>query len=313
MKRFSKEEFMALKFNATGKTWLLIVLLLVISWIAALTISNRIKANRGQRSQVTSLDPGSLRTQSSQRRVTYEGIGFSYPSILGENVKAETVTQHHLERADEKPDSATPRHVSFHLEGSYAEGHRSSFFDSPAIHVYPLSDYKRVLAASKQYVEELDRDVQSLKRILTDRPSHIEGTIPVLPWIDAVQTIRAHVRYVQFRNGRGITFLTQYNIEPAIVNNDGLAYLFQGLTDDGRYYISATFPVSAPDLPKNFDTETFAGYTVPENFYENYDSNKKAYEQYLDKIERKLNDLPSDQYTPNLQLFEELMSSLTID
>jgi hypothetical protein len=304
---------MAFKFYAKGKPWFLIVAFLVIATIAALIVSNTIKGGGGSNEQGRLADLGSSNAKGIQRRVTYNGVSFSYSSLLASEVKAQTVREQRLENADEKPDNVTPRHLAFTLEGSYPAEHLSSFFAPPEIHVYSISEYKKVLAASKLYVEGLDQDVEALKRILRDKPSHVDTTIPVLPWLDAVQAFRAHVKYVEFRNGKGILFLTQYNIEPSIINNDGLAYIFQGLTDDGQYYISATFPVSAPNLPKSFDAETFEGYTIPENFYKDYESNKKVYQEYLARIERKLNDLPAEEYQPKLQLFEELIGSLKID
>jgi hypothetical protein len=304
---------MALKSLASFKPWLFVVSLLVVSMVVALIASNRIKVrgNADGLGQPFSLDASNPRR--TQKRVTYGRVSFSYSPLLAEEVRTETVREQRLENADEKPDNATPTHVAFHLEGSYSAEHRSSFFDSPAIHVYSISEYKKVLGASKLYVEQLDRDVQALKRDLRDKPPHVDSTIPVLPWVDAVQAFRAHVKYIEFTNGKGILFLTQYNIEPSIINNDGLAYIFQGLSDDGQYYISATFPVSAPNLPKSFDTQTFEGYTIPENYYKDFESNKKAYQQYLDRIGQQLSELPPEKYQPELRLFEELISSLRID
>src|SRR6266576_4333645 len=223
---------MSLKLFVSSKPWLLIITLFVVVATTAMLVNNSIKARGdvGRLSQRVGSDLSN--PKGDQRRVTYGGASFSYSSLLAEGVRSETVKEQRLQSADEKPDSVTPTHVAFHLEGPYAANHRSSFFDSPEIHVYSISDYKKVLAASKRYVEELDRDVQALKKDLGNKPPHFDSAIPVLPWIDAVQAFRSHVKYIEFTNGKGILFLTQYNIEPSIINNDGLAYIFQGLTDD---------------------------------------------------------------------------------
>ena len=303
---------MALKLYATYKSLVLIIALFVIAAIGAL-ITNRITVRGGGDRRGRLIDLDSSNAQSIQRRVTYNGVSFSYSYLLATEVKAKTVREQFLKHADEKPDTVTPTHLAFTLEGSYSAEHQSSFFAPPEIHVYSISEYKKVMAASKRYVEELENEVLALKRVLRDKPSHVDTAIPVLPWIDAVQAIRAHVKYVEFGNGKGILFLTQYNIEPSIINNDGLSYVFQGLTDDGQYYISATFPVSAPNMPKSFDADTFDGYTIPANFYKDYLSNHKTYQEYLDRMERKLNGLRPEEYKPGLQLFEELIGSLSVN
>jgi len=304
---------MAFKLYATHKPLALIIGLFVIAAIAALVVGNRIRVRGSGDRPDRLVDLGSSNAQSIPRRVTYNGVSFSYSYLLATEVKAETVREQFLEHADEKPDNVTPKHLAFTLEGSYSAEHESSFFAPPEIHVYSISEYKKVMAASKRYVEALENDIEAMKRILRDKPPHVNTAIPVLPWVDAVQAIRAHVKYVEFRNGKGVLFLTQYNIEPSIINNDGLSYIFQGLTDDGQYYISATFPVSAPNMPKSFDADTFEGYTIPENFYKDSGSNQRAYQEYLDRMERKLNDLPAEEYKPRLLLFEELIGSLRIN
>jgi len=56
-------------------------------------------------------------------------------------------------------------------------------------------------------------------------------------------------KFLRFRNGRGVLFLTQYQQETLPVNNGALVCTFQGMTDDNAWYVSAVFPVAAPGLP----------------------------------------------------------------
>ncbi|MEO8354588.1 MAG: hypothetical protein ABI621_01610 [Chloroflexota bacterium] len=42
------------------------------------------------------------------------------------------------------------------------------------------------------------------------------------------------MQVINFQNGRGIRFLTQYAQYPAPINNHELFYHFQGLTNDGK-------------------------------------------------------------------------------
>ena len=87
---------------------------------------------------------------------------------------------------------------------------------------------KEALAISPAYVKSLESDVQSLKAILDARPASLDR-VPFLPFgTDASQAFVSHFKCLNFKNGRGLIFLTQFNIEPSLVNNQGLMYVFQG-------------------------------------------------------------------------------------
>jgi hypothetical protein len=89
--------------------------------------------------------------------------------------------------------------------------------------------------------------------------------IPFLPLLNAAQDLQAQVTYLDFDGGSGVRFITHYGQEPRPYVNDELLYTFQGLSADGRYYVSVTFPINAAILPASFsdspvtdDFEAFA-------------------------------------------------------
>lgn len=59
------------------------------------------------------------------------------------------------------------------------------------------------------------------------------------------------------------------------MNNQELFYTYQGLTDDGTYYVAVIFPVSHPDLPADISS-------VPEDPADDY-------ETYLNSVTEQLN------------------------
>lgn len=243
----------------------------------------------------------------------YQGVSFIYSMKLSSGVKAETRPASALESETDKPDAVAPEHIAFTLTGPYALKHGASAF-SPEIHIYPIDDYKKVAAASKSLVKQIEDDVQKLKTIISEQSASGKDRIPFLPWMDATQAFRAHVKYLNFNGGKGVMFLTQYNVEPSLINNQGLTYTFQGLTNDGRYYVSASFPVTASILPKDFNVQSFEDYSLPEYFHNrDYELNQKAYQQYLTETVRKLENLPPHKYAPDLTLFEKMIQSLCLD
>ena len=80
--------------------------------------------------------------------------------------------------------------------------------------------------------------------------------MPFLPLWEACQAFVARPRYVRFKNGEGVLFLTQMDVgETSQVTNQGLEYAFQGMTNDGQFYVYAEFSVAAPFLPMGNEPE----------------------------------------------------------
>jgi hypothetical protein len=61
--------------------------------------------------------------------------------------------------------------------------------------------------------------------------------------------MHVQVQYLDFKNGKGVRFLTWYSQGIMPVNNHELIYTYQGLTGDGTYYVAAVLPVNHPSLP----------------------------------------------------------------
>jgi hypothetical protein len=239
-------------------------------------------------------------------------VSFTYPGSVASEIKTEIKPESRLTGETDKPEGVVPTHLAFILQGSYATRQKSSYF-TPEVSIYSINKYKDALALSNAYVQSLEKDIQSLKAILAERPVSLEGEIPFLPFgTDATQAFHSHLKYTNFKNGQGLIFLTQFNIEPSLVNSQGLIYTFQGLTDDGLYYVSARFPVTAPSLPSSYEATTFENYTLNMFYGEDKKSNEENYKSYLAKIKRKLDDLPSERFEPKLTLLERLISSLCV-
>ena len=117
-----------------------------------------------------------------------------------------------------------------------------------------------------------DEEVRVLKALLAAQPARevrrfvakargeegCSAAMPFLPMWEACQAFVARVSYASFKNGKGVFFLTQWDRETTQINNQWLEYAFQGITDDGRYWVYAEFPVSASFLPRGDEPEVMA-------------------------------------------------------
>lgn len=275
------------------------------SWVVRQLQSSEIDKSEG----VVAQQPTILDTSESLRSAT-----FSYDSSLSSSVEAKIIPALTLDYETDKPDSVTPEHIAYIFKGQYASRHDSSFF-SPEIHIYPIAAYKDALKVSKDYVLAFEEDMRDLTQLLGARPKSWEDYIPISFGNDFSQTLRTHVKYVDFKNGKGVMYLTHCDIEISLINDNGLTYVFQGLTDDGMNYVTATFPVNAPSLklPKEYGADFYENFNL-RTYLRNSKNREgdKGFKNYLSKMRRKLELLPPDKFEPKLPLFEELIHSLHV-
>jgi len=165
--------------------------------------------------------------------------------------------------------------------------------------IYPAPAWRDLYA---RMGEKEGNPVDTLKNLLAKGSSSIQGEIPVLPFADAFQVLKARVKLLTFHGGKGFAFVTAYAQDDVPVANDSLFYTFQGLTDDGRYWISFYYPVNASVLPK---TEQDS----PE--MKDYDAFEKHLDTYRKKTVRALED-PKTVYTPDLTKLDALVRSIEI-
>jgi hypothetical protein len=244
----------------------------------------------------------------AKRKAAHGGVSLTYDEALAREVKAETAPAAPLEGADEKPDGVYPEHVSFTLVG--LGGAPADSFHEPLIRVCPVDEYLKAFSASPRYVKDAERTLNELRRLIRRRPAALKGNVPALPFADGTEVFHAHVRYLRFRGGSGVAFLTQGQQDEQLINNQHLSYEFRGLTDDGRYYVSATFPAGAPVAAATRDAASHDGYTLPREV--GGARARRRYAAYVERVRSKLERLPPGQFAPSLRLYDELLSSLEI-
>ena len=96
----------------------------------------------------------------------------------------------------------------------------------------------------------------------------MKETLPNVPFFNAEHIIAASIQLIKSQNGSGVRELTQYDQYPAPINNHELFYHFEGLTNDGKYYLIAILPITAPVLAEDEKTESSVpagGIPIPPN------------------------------------------------
>jgi hypothetical protein len=191
------------------------------------------------------------------------------------------------------------------LEAAHPEYRRVRFVDYPLaafsaeLRVYPLDrgeSYNPALRA---------RD--TLLPFLQTRPE-IDLATTILPYMqpEGLQLFRAQVRYLDFENGAGMRYLTQVAPSAVPIENRRIVYTFQGLTEDGGYYVHITLPVHAALLDNPVE-----GATYPEGMDSPYGDGR--YADYLLAMMRALDAESPRSFTPPLDVLDTLIESLEVE
>lgn len=218
----------------------------------------------------------------------YRGVSFNYGESLADNAVASLIPAEPYLVID---GAIIPQHGQVDFEG-YA---LDQTFYRPRIYVYPLEAFR---AGNQVAAERIAR----LEQLLIDRPAEPEGSIPALPLFSAGEMWRSQLRYLDFQNGRGVRYLTQFGQSYKLINNRELFYSFQGITDDGDYYVAAILPTNHPLLPSN---ENFPSVADAQAFVDNYDG-------YAAGTTRLLEEQEDSSFVPGLAQLDALIRSIEV-
>ncbi|HJS28824.1 MAG TPA: hypothetical protein VJ768_04350, partial [Anaerolineales bacterium] len=196
------------------------------------------------------------------------------------------VTSQVVEAVPPSPDApwweAVPQHTLLTLQGYPIAGHLMQ----PQIFIYPVEGLNENEFAGS----EVDRLATWLQNQQTGE------SMPYLPLYNAAQVFHAQSKILDFKNGGGVRFLTQYDQAPLPINNHELHYTFQGLTSDGKYYVAVVLPVTLPALP--------ADETVTEDQAPDFIS---KFPTYLTETVDMLNQQPDGAFMPDMSALDSMI------
>ncbi len=183
---------------------------------------------------------------------------------------------------------------------AFEKGARYFYPATSSVCIIPLTDDS--VANFPQAYPYLNEAALKLRKLLERRPLKFQAAKDIndLPFNNAGGSIESRVQYLEFQTGTGVLFLTQYSQEmlPNPVNNEELTCNFQGLTNNGKYYVAARLGLGHPSLPRGID------------FTEQITRDKHW--RYLRKDEQKLNTFKEDSFQPSLKSLKALISSISV-
>jgi hypothetical protein len=159
-----------------------------------------------------------------------------------------------------------------------------------------VDEYRAISSYASDIIDSL------LWTLANHPPGGALSDLPFLPMWPAAQMFSTKVSYFDFQNGSGVRYLTMYGQDIYPVDNQNIFYTFQGLTQDGRYYISAVLPITNVNLPYDGSTEVDDWMAFDENW-----------ETYINDTVHWLNDQVNSNFSPDLSMLDQMMASFKID
>ncbi len=194
-----------------------------------------------------------------------------------------------VEATDQTPYWALlPDHVEVGLT-DYAQ---PNSVQMPTIYVYPVAELKEMNQTGPDQVDQLAELLNKKPDLATIKP------LPFLPLFNAQSMFNVQAQYMDFANGSGIRYLTQFGQAAGPVTNEELFYTFQGLTDDGAYYVAAVLPIAQSDLPADTasaDTRFADGF-----------------EAYIQGVMEGLATAAPDSFTPKLETLDNMVHTISV-
>ncbi len=277
--------------------WLLGVILLLLA-ACTTTGGNPITENNAVIPTATATAVSPTATPVTSQTITHNGISLTYDPTLLDEIHIQDIPATSNEGMFDQP---SPAHtwIGFVPDGIQRDPRNHWMLShEPQIIVYNLTDFGS-FSPGDQYAQER---ISAWQALAAERPSTISEQIPVIVPLNAGQVIRAQVKWFDFGNGMGLRFVTQYDQSAQPINNEGLVYIFQGMTTDGLHGITAVFPLDAVGLPDS-PVISEPDYTA---FIENFAAEMTA-------VTDLLNTAPSEDFTPSLSQLDTMMQSITVE
>jgi len=233
-------------------------------------------------------EPAEIAAPSEEVYFEQDGIKLYYDPqlILDVEPPSETIP---ASSGEEMYDIAHPAYAHFDL-----------YMEQAQVYIALVQEYETVADFGRVTMVDLQR--------FNDGMSDFEGCVPELPLNDFFHTcdhqqFNANTSRINFQNGTGSRFVTVYGIQDmAPVGNENLLYIFQGFTNDNKYYIKVVVRISNSQLPQTGE--------IPNDIYAATDYS--VVEQYFEGFEQLLNQNEAD-YLPKLDWIDAFLQSIRVE
>jgi DNA-binding CsgD family transcriptional regulator len=222
------------------------------------------------------------------------GVSFVFPTGLGGGTENEIVPL-------ANDYNQWPQHVKLTLVDYPLSG--TVVTTQPQIMVFPANQFAQMGDCPKSEIDGL-KEVLATQNTELSQPlpcSSVADSLPFLPEPHAAQVFHAQEKFLDFKNGKGIRYIFQLSqAHYPVIDADSL-YTFQGLTGDGKYYVSVMLPVHIDSLD---------GASQPSDNIQIM--NDQEYADYRNAMIGQISQANAS-INPSLESLDSLVQSLSVD
>ncbi|MCA9874297.1 MAG: META domain-containing protein [Anaerolineales bacterium] len=258
-------------------------------------------------------DSGTMRFQAAPDSALAESAAAnssSAPADEGQNIQlnVQGVAQSYAWQVQEgEPFSADsggtaiPAHILVTFDGEDPQEVLAN--NGRRLYIFPVQGYRNV--AGDAAAVEIDR-LEALMAEANGRVDTPDNPMPFLPSPLGFMDRWVQFTDLNFTQGMGVRYVSDSPNRQAIGpwTNETTAYYYQGLSQDGKFYVSLVWPVETETLPATFE-ETAEDVKAQA-------TNPSTYDAYLQEIKTTLNDLPPSAWQPDLDKLDIMIASLVI-
>ena len=196
---------------------------------------------------------------------------------------------------------AMPAHILVTFDGEDAQEVLAG--NGRRLYIFPIETYQTL--AGRLVTDQVDRLAELLAEA-DGRAASPEGPMPFLPLPLGVMDRWVQFADLAFAQGHGVRYLADSPDRQAIGpwTNETAAYYYQGLSQDGKYYISLIWPVQTETLSDTFEQA--------EESEKDQSTNPATYPAYLQATQARLNALSPSDYSPDLLRLDRMIASLVL-
>lgn len=198
----------------------------------------------------------------------------------------------------------SPPHILLTFDGESPEEVLSN--QGRRMYIFPTQAYISLYESQGNPI--VDDQVSRLEQLIVEAESRTEQPESPMPLLPPPSSFMD--RWVQFQDlafgvGQGVRYVSDSPFRQQVGpwTNETTAYYYEGLTDNGAFYVSLIWPVSTDSLP---DTAA----DVPENT-QAAASDPQTSAAYQQEVKDTLNELPSTAWAPDLASLDAMLQSLT--
>jgi hypothetical protein len=232
----------------------------------------------------TLLEPETEADPLLEPDILFQGISFAFDSSLAENVNAENVPA--------EGEAGDPWNTSEHVRFTFNNWILADAYHEATIRIFPIEEYKAINNLMADRLTALNEAIDS------QDPNH--GGIIVAEFFNAAQFFLSKVEFIEFQSGQGVRYITMYGQAAFPIGWPHMFYTFQGITADGKYYVSMVLPVNHPSLPHPDLV------TMDNAFFDNFMN-------YSATTQDQLNGESPESFIPSLILLDDVVESLLVE